>query len=72
MFDIHHSYFRYDAYEVLCCFNNYYDPPLMAGYVQSAGFSPFLRDKSRTLNQAKSLLSDQIYFSSSELLIVSF
>jgi len=23
--------FRYDAFEELCCYDNYYDPPLMAG-----------------------------------------
>ena len=57
MFDIHHSYFRYDAYEVLCCFNNYYDPPLMAG--QSFRVTPL---GVKALNKAKSLLSDQIYF----------
>jgi hypothetical protein len=35
--------FRYDATEELCCFNNYYDPPLMAGQSRAAFFEVLAR-----------------------------
>src|SRR5688500_3412470 len=47
--------FRYDAFKELCCYDNYYDPPLTAGqWTTNLSLS----------SEAKSLLSNLILVSS--------